>query len=228
MKRAESLGRNLRYHLDRNPYSQTELAEKLGVSRMTINNYLNGKSEIPLEKIYMIAEILNIMPEHIDFSLDKEERTRRIFRTMKYFNEEQKQHVFRLLKKTDFDIDEEVRNHSLDWDDFHTAKNLKYYMRVFGYNQMKLSNLLELNPNKMGNILRAKISLGLKEIKIASKIFEVAPSDIDMNLYDDPRLMQVYLYSLSIDHEALIDLEGIVLNIYHSYILEEGWDNYEE
>ena len=228
MERAKSLGRHLRFHLDRSPYSQTELAEKVGVSRMTINNYLNGKSEIPLEKIYTIAEILNTAPEQIDFSLEKEERTRRIFTTMKHFSEAHKQQIFDLTAKTGFNVDEAVQRRSLDDDDRHIAENLKYYMRVSGYNQMKLAKLLNISPNKMGDILRAKNSLSLKEIKMSAKIFGVSPSDIDMSLYDDLRLMEVYLYSLTLDNDALTDLEANVMNIYYSHISGEGWEEYEE
>lgn len=228
MVKAASPGRNLRYHLDASKYTQTELAEKIGVSRMTISNYLNGKSDIPLEKMYDIAKVLNTVPEQIDFSLEKEERTRRTFTMMKHFNEKQKQDIFAWIENKGFYVDEALRDHNPDNDDYHIAENLNYYMRVAGYNQMKLANQLEVSPNKMGNILRAKNSLSLKEIKLAGKAFNVPPSDIDMSLYDDPRLMQVYLYSLSLDYDTLIDLEGMILNIYHSYILGEGWDIDEE
>lgn len=227
MSRAEKLGDFLRLHLESSPYSQKTLAEELGVSRMTINNYLNGKSEIPHEKIYSLAKILNTTPEQIDFSLEEDEITRRIFTTMKEFDENYKQQIISLLGQKGFDINDEVKHHSLDDDDKYIAKNLKYYMKIFGYNQQKLAELLSISPNKAGAILRAETPLSLKEIKVAAKEFNVPPSDIDMNLYDDPSLMQIYLYSLTLDYDELIDLEGNVLNIYHSHILKEGWDNLE-
>lgn len=227
MNRAEFLGNNLRGQLSMSSYTQGELAEKLGVSRMTINNYLNGKSEIPHDKIYKIAEVLNTSPEQIDMSLENEERTRRVFTMMKEFTENYKEKIIEYVRKKGFDVNVEVERHNLDDDNKHISENLKYYMKIYGYNQMKLAKLLNISPNKAGMILRGETPLSLKEVKIASKEFGVPPSEIDMNLYDDPRLMQIYLYSMTLGDDDLIDLEGKVSNIYHSYILREGWDRYE-
>lgn len=227
MTRAEVLGRNLKVQLEMSPYTQGALAEKLGVSRMTINNYLNGKSEIPQDKIYRIAEVLNISPEHIDMSLENEERKRRVFTMMKEFTEKYKLEIIKELAQKGFDVNEEIEHYNLDNDNQYIAENLKYYMKVYGYNQMKLAELLRISPNKAGKVLRGDTPLSLKEIKVAAKEFDVPPSEIDMNLYDDPRLMQIYLYSLTLNDNQLNDLEAKISNIYHSYILGEGWDRNE-
>ena len=53
--------------------SQKELSEKLGISTMAINKWLNGGS-IDIEKIPMICECLNITPNDLFMYNDEESR----------------------------------------------------------------------------------------------------------------------------------------------------------
>ena len=48
---SREFGKNLEYFLKRYRISQNELAEYLGVNRVTVNHYLNGKREPSLHTI---------------------------------------------------------------------------------------------------------------------------------------------------------------------------------
>ena len=45
--------------------SRTELADTLGVSRRTIQNWQNGFTEIPLSKLLKMAEIWNCSTDYL-------------------------------------------------------------------------------------------------------------------------------------------------------------------
>lgn len=59
------LAKNLKYYRLQNKMSQEELASKIFVTRQTISNYENGKSEPDLDMLSKIAEPLNIPPENL-------------------------------------------------------------------------------------------------------------------------------------------------------------------
>lgn len=54
------VGRKVQNKLDEIDMSQTELAERLGVSRQIINKIIHGRKNITLAEIKEIGEILNI------------------------------------------------------------------------------------------------------------------------------------------------------------------------
>lgn len=58
-----------------NKYTQTEVAEKLGISRSTIGMYETGKREPDYETLEMIADYYNV---DIDFLLGRSDKTTRL------------------------------------------------------------------------------------------------------------------------------------------------------
>lgn len=56
----EILADNLKYYLDRNGLTQTELASKLSIPEMTMSNWTKAKTYPRIDKIQLLADFFNI------------------------------------------------------------------------------------------------------------------------------------------------------------------------
>lgn len=59
----EKIMRSLQHYISESKYSQKEIAEKLGVSRSSVTNWLEGKNSPDVELVMPICELLNITIE---------------------------------------------------------------------------------------------------------------------------------------------------------------------
>lgn len=60
-----NIGAELKKHRTRLELSQRQLADKVGISRMTYQNYEENKSRPPLEKVEALANVFNVTPESL-------------------------------------------------------------------------------------------------------------------------------------------------------------------
>lgn len=59
-------GDRIRYMREENQLTQTELAEKIGISKQTLYKYENGVvTNIPSDKLEILADLLNTTPEYL-------------------------------------------------------------------------------------------------------------------------------------------------------------------
>jgi transcriptional regulator with XRE-family HTH domain len=77
----------------KNKFSQTEMAEKIGVSLNTLSNFENGKTDLPSESIKISAKIFNVTT---DYLLNAE--------TMGEINEEERMVIEAMRTDEDFKI----------------------------------------------------------------------------------------------------------------------------
>lgn len=56
---------NISAELARNKITTERLSKILGVTRKTVSNWLNGKTEIPASKIIKLAEILECTTDYL-------------------------------------------------------------------------------------------------------------------------------------------------------------------
>ena len=67
------VGIRIQNRLDELEWSQSRLADKLGVSRQIINKIIHGRKNVTLEEIKLIADILDINLEDIVKQVEEEE-----------------------------------------------------------------------------------------------------------------------------------------------------------
>lgn len=61
-KPTNTIAQRIRQALDENRMSQQDLADKTGISKSSISQYLSGKVEPKQDRIYEIAKVLNVNP----------------------------------------------------------------------------------------------------------------------------------------------------------------------
>jgi len=61
----QEVGRKIRYYREKKKMSQLELAEAIGATQNTIYLIETAQSEMKLEKLFLIAEVLDVTPNKL-------------------------------------------------------------------------------------------------------------------------------------------------------------------
>lgn len=56
----ETIRKNLKYYLERSPYTQAEIARALGVSKMSVTKWMKGDNSPNIELLEPLCKLLNI------------------------------------------------------------------------------------------------------------------------------------------------------------------------
>lgn len=64
-KMLKLIGNNIREWRRNKGYGLKELAEKVGVSPVTLNHYEAGRVDIPLSKLLLICKVLGVTPNSV-------------------------------------------------------------------------------------------------------------------------------------------------------------------
>ncbi len=56
----ETIRRNLKYYLERSPYTQAEIARMLGVSKTSVSKWMRGENSPNIELLEPLCELLSI------------------------------------------------------------------------------------------------------------------------------------------------------------------------
>lgn len=127
--------RYLKEYLEYNNISQTEFASRLGISQKHMNEILNGKMSITLERAAQISNLTNIP---IDFIINAENRKYvKLYLLDKYGDEKKVQEII----KNDFFMNELIKR---NWVDFKDSTNtIQNYIDLVNF--LKVTNLEALN-----------------------------------------------------------------------------------
>lgn len=79
MSRKEIVGQQIKKARQSKSLSQKQLAEKVGISRMMISRYEVGYSEVPIEKLQRLAQILD-KPVSFFFGEEQVENTNKVWK----------------------------------------------------------------------------------------------------------------------------------------------------
>jgi len=74
---SKTIGKNIKNAIKESNLSQEEVSKKIGISRQTLNNYINGITLIDFEKLLDVA---NLTGRNIDFFY----KTNQLFRNYKF------------------------------------------------------------------------------------------------------------------------------------------------
>ena len=127
--------RYLKDYLEFNNISQTEFAIRLGISQKHMNELLNGKMSITLERAAQIYRLTNIPIEFIINAENRKNITEYLLN--KYGSEKQVQEVI----KKEFFMNELLKRNWIDFKD--TTNSIQNYMDLVDF--LKVSNLEALN-----------------------------------------------------------------------------------
>ena len=127
--------RYLKDYLEFNNISQTEFASRLGISQKHMNELLNGKMSITLERAAQIYHLTNIPIEFIINAENRKNITEYLLN--KYGSEKQVQEVI----KKEFFMNELLKRNWIDFKD--TTNSIQNYMDLLDF--LKVSNLEALN-----------------------------------------------------------------------------------
>ena len=127
--------RYLKDYLEFNNISQTEFASRLGISQKHMNELLNGKMSITLERAAQIYHLTNIPIEFIINAENRKNITEYLLN--KYGSEKQVQEVI----KKEFFMNELLKRNWIDFKD--TTNSIQNYMDLVDF--LKVSNLEALN-----------------------------------------------------------------------------------
>ena len=131
----EGFSRYLKEYLEFNNISQTEFANRLGISQKHMNELLNGKMSITLERAAQIYRLTNIPIEFIINAENRKYVTEYLLK--KYGNEKKLQEVI----KKEFYINELEKR---EWVEFKDKTNwVQNYMDLLDF--LKVTNLEALN-----------------------------------------------------------------------------------
>ena len=127
--------RYLKDYLEFNNISQTEFASRLGISQKHMNELLNGKMSITIERAAQIYHLTNIPIEFIINAENRKNITEYLLN--KYGSEKQVQEVI----KKEFFMNELLKRNWIDFKD--TTNSIQNYMDLVDF--LKVSNLEALN-----------------------------------------------------------------------------------
>ena len=203
--------RYLKDYLEFNNISQTEFASRLGISQKHMNELLNGKMAITLERAAQIYHLTNIP---IEFIINAENRKYVTEYLLKKYGNEKK--VQKIVKKEFYMNELEKRN----WVDFKDKTNwVQNYIDLLDF--LKVSNLEALNKVQEKTLFKKtgeninKLSLWIArcdELSKEQKVKEYIPVSFNFLIQD---LKEESYNSFSISNIQ------IILNNYGIYFVVE-------
>lgn len=203
--------RYLKDYLEFNNISQTEFASRLGISQKHMNELLNGKMAITLERAAQIYHLTNIP---IEFIINAENRKYVTEYLLKKYGNEKK--VQKIIKKEFYMNELEKRN----WVDFKDKTNwVQNYIDLLDF--LKVSNLEALNKVQEKTLFKKtgeninKLSLWIArcdELSKEQKVKEYIPVSFNFLIQD---LKEESYNSFSISNIQ------IILNNYGIYFVVE-------
>ena len=175
--------RYLKDYLEFNNISQTEFASRLGISQKHMNELLNGKMAITLERAAQIYHLTNIP---IEFIINAENRKYVTEYLLKKYGNEKK--VQKIIKKEFYMNELEKRN----WVDFKDKTNwVQNYIDLLDF--LKVSNLEALNKVQEKTLFKKtgeninKLSLWIArcdELSKEQKVKEYIPVSFNFLIQD--------------------------------------------
>ena len=191
----EGFGRYLKEYLEFNNISQTEFASRLGITQKHMNELLNGKTSITLERA---AEIYNLTGIPIEFIVNAENRKNVVnYLLEKYGDEKSIQEVI----KKEFCFKELIERNWIDFKDNTNA--IQNYMDIIKF--LKVTNFESLNMIQEKTLFKKsgedinKLSLWIArcdELSKEQKVKEYVPAALNFLIQD---LNEEAFNELSID-----------------------------
>lgn len=94
----ETIRKNLKYYLERSPYTQAEIARTLGVSKTSVTKWMNGNNSPNIELLEPLCKLLNInitdvFEEHPEAGETLAQDEQQLVTDYRSFNDEGKEKV---------------------------------------------------------------------------------------------------------------------------------------